>query len=101
MSTIKALFWAVLVLLGLNTLTAVLYIREVKRNRVEMSTFVVEQAIRTDSLVNVISNYEQLVNSLDKKSVIYRDRIRYINAIAPIFEEDSLINSINQTLQNY
>ena len=101
MGTIKTLVWIALGLLFLNVVTAVLYVREIKKHRVEMATFVVAQAIRTDSLDNVINNYEQLLNSLDKKTVVYRDRIRYINAIAPIFEEDSLINSINQTLQNY
>ena len=95
----RVLIWVIVGLVALNALFFSLYMKERNKNR-RVVTMVTLLEIRTDSLENIIAQSFDLWNSLDKTKIIYRDRVRYINSIAPIFDEDSLIISINQTLNN-
>lgn len=95
----RVLIWVIVGLVALNALFFSLYMKERNKNR-RVVTMVTLLEIRTDSLENIMAQSFDLWNSLDKTKIIYRDRVRFINSIAPIFDEDSLIISINQTLNN-
>ena len=95
----RVLICVIVGLVALNALFFSLYMKERNKNR-RVVTMVTLLEIRTDSLENIMAQSFDLWNSLDKTKIIYRDRVRFINSIAPIFDEDSLIISINQTLNN-
>lgn len=86
-------------LVALNAVFFSLYMKERSKNR-SVTTMVTLLEVRTDSLEAVIKETIDLWDAIDKTKIVYRDRVRYINSIAPIFDEDSLIISINQTLNN-
>lgn len=96
----RALIWVIVGLVALSAILFSLYLRERAINRREISSIHMLMHIRTDSLENVIRQNTELWESIDKTKIIYRDRVKFINSIAPIFDEDSLIISINQTLSN-
>ena len=95
----KTLIWVIVGLVALNAVFFSLYMKERSKNRRSV-TMVTLLEVRTDSLEAVFKETIDLWDSIDKTKIVYRDRIRYINSIAPIFDEDSLIISINQTLNN-
>ena len=92
----KTLIWVIVGLVALNALFFSLYMKERSKNR-RVVTMV---TLKTDSLEAVIKETVDLWDAIDKTKIVYRDRVRYINSIAAIFDEDSLIISINQTLSN-
>ena len=92
----KTLIWVIVGLVALNALFFSLYMKERSKNR-RVVTMV---TLKTDSLEAVIKETVDLWDAIDNSKIVYRDRVRYINSIAPIFDEDSLIISINQTLSN-
>lgn len=95
----KTLIWVIVGLVALNALFFSLYMKERSKNRSVTTMFTLLE-VRTDSLEAVFKETIDLWDSIDKTKIVYRDRVRYINSIAPIFDEDSLIISINQTLNN-
>lgn len=95
----KTLIWVIVGLVALNAVFFSLYMKERSKNR-SVTTMVTLLEVRTDSLEVVIKETIDLWDAIDKTKIVYRDRVRYINSIAPIFDEDSLIISINQTLNN-
>lgn len=95
----KTLIWVIVGLVALNAVFFSLYMKERSKNR-SVTTMVTLLEVRTDSLEAVIKETVDLWDAIDKTKIVYRDRVRYINSIAPIFDEDSLIISINQTLNN-
>lgn len=95
----KTLIWVIVGLVALNAVFFSLYMKERSKNR-SVTTMVTLLEVRTDSLEAVIKETIDLWDAIDKTKIVYRDRVRYINSIAPIFDEDSLIISINQTLNN-